>query len=370
MIVYVSTIVATWIAATVAVLVECNPFHRWWQLYPDPGPCVQANKWLITYEVGNMVTDAMLLALPFPLLFMAKVPWEKRIRLFALFSLGFFLLAICLVRMVQGLRQAHFQLSRTMWASIEMLFATIVACSPSIYCHLRRSLGGSSTTNSASTTLRGSRPSGASSTQYGIGRDSFGSETRKYRFPGSIGGSPASSFMSGPRTRYSSIFSNYRNSERRKSSRNMSVVSRHSIMSRNLSVSSRNMSFSSRHSGAGRSNRMGSYAGSHLDITTLDGEIPGLGCFGGHERGSVSATVWTHSGLMEEGRGGGEKEKEDKEKFYVIDEEEGKDLEGIMVETTWSQVSEVDTECRQGVSGTIPPPSRTITEEEEPEASP
>ncbi|EWC47184.1 hypothetical protein DRE_03553 [Drechslerella stenobrocha 248] len=139
---YIVALLATWTVAVIAGLVECRPFHGWWQVYPDPGNCVQANQWLITYEVGNMVTDAMLLALPFPLLFMARVPWEKRVRLCAVFSLGFFLLAICIVRMVQGLSHSgtrgQSQPQRAMWAAIETLFATIVACGPSMYCILRR----------------------------------------------------------------------------------------------------------------------------------------------------------------------------------------------------------------------------------------
>ncbi|KAK6511252.1 hypothetical protein TWF481_000173 [Arthrobotrys musiformis] len=374
LITYITVIVGTWIAANIVVFMECTPFHKWWQLYPYPGPCVQANKWLITYEVGNMITDAMLLALPFPLLFMARVPWEKRIRLISLFSLGFFLLAICIVRMVQGLIHAHFQLSRTMWASVEMLFATIVACSPSIYCHIRRGRESTclSTVNNT-TTHRGSGVSGVSSHEYRIGKSTSNSGSVDTRFPGTF--TPGGG---GDQTRNSSIFSHHGS---RNGSRNMSIISRHSLLSRNFSVGSsthsRNMSFSSsRHSvsASGNRSRMGSYAGPNFDIPTLEGEVPGFDCFGGYERGSVSANVWTYGGMMEEGGAtggvdGGEKKGE---KFYVIDEEEGgKDLEGIMVETTWSQVSEVDPESTRaaGASGMIiQPPSRTITEEEEPES--
>ncbi|KAF3184147.1 hypothetical protein TWF132_005214 [Orbilia oligospora] len=309
----------------------------------------------------------------------------RRIRLIALFSIGFFLLAICIVRMVQGLQHAHFQLSRTMWASIELLFATIVACSPSIYCHIRRGRESTGITNMMPTTQRGSNSSAriecrmGKGTSHGSG-NSHSIENGRSRFPGSIGGSTTS--FTGGETRHSSIFSNYRNSghgscagSRRNSSRNPSIASRHSIISRNFSVSSsRNMSFSSsRHSntatGANKS-RMGSYAGPNFDIPTYDGEIfPGFDAFGGHERGSVSASVWTYGGVMEEGKTEGDGGKEEKGGFYVIDEEEGKGLEGIMVDTTWNQVSEVDTECRPGASGIIQPPSRTITEEEEPEES-
>ncbi|KAF3937540.1 hypothetical protein ABW19_dt0201120 [Dactylella cylindrospora] len=141
---YLAVIAITWAVATVNIFIECRPFHRWWQIYPDPGPCVQGNLWLLTYEIGNMLTDAMLLALPFPLLFRAKVSWGKRLRLSAVFSLGFFLIAVSIVRIVQGLTKSRIQLSRTMWASVETLFACIAACGPSIYCLIRKGREGSS----------------------------------------------------------------------------------------------------------------------------------------------------------------------------------------------------------------------------------
>ncbi|KAH7073172.1 hypothetical protein FB567DRAFT_583856 [Paraphoma chrysanthemicola] len=128
---------ATYVAATISIFVECRPFERYWQLSPNPGSCVKGNAWLITYEVGNMITDAMLLALPFPILLHAKTTLSKRLRLLALFSIGFFLIAVSIVRMMQGKKNARIQLSRTMWASIETLFASVVAMAPALYILLR-----------------------------------------------------------------------------------------------------------------------------------------------------------------------------------------------------------------------------------------
>ena len=135
-----TVLACTYAAATIAIFVECRPFERYWQLSPDPGECVKGNAWLLTYEVGNIITDAMLLALPFPLLFHAKTTLSKRLRLLSLFSLGFFLIAVSIVRMIQGNKNARIQLSRTMWASIETLFASVVAMVPALYILLRPKL--------------------------------------------------------------------------------------------------------------------------------------------------------------------------------------------------------------------------------------
>lgn len=62
----------------------------------------------------------------------------------AIFSLGFFLIAVSLVRLIQGHTKARIQLSRTMWASIETLFAAFVAMAPTLYALLRNPTGGGS----------------------------------------------------------------------------------------------------------------------------------------------------------------------------------------------------------------------------------
>ncbi|KAH7394294.1 hypothetical protein BKA66DRAFT_411034 [Pyrenochaeta sp. MPI-SDFR-AT-0127] len=134
---YWSVLALTYVASNISVFVECHPFERYWQLSPNPGDCVKGNAWLLTYGIGNIITDAMLLALPFPLLFHAKTTLSKRLRLMLLFSLGFFLIAVSIVRMFMGNRNARIQLSRTMWASIETLFASIAAMIPALYILLR-----------------------------------------------------------------------------------------------------------------------------------------------------------------------------------------------------------------------------------------
>lgn len=127
----------TYVASNISVFVECRPFELYWQLSPNPGDCVKGNAWLLTYGIGNIITDTMLLALPFPLLFHAKTTISKRLRLMSLFSLGFFLIAVSIVRMFMGNKNARIQLSRTMWASVETLFASFAAMVPALYILLR-----------------------------------------------------------------------------------------------------------------------------------------------------------------------------------------------------------------------------------------
>lgn len=50
----------------------------------------------------------------------------------ALFSIGIFLVAISIIRIVQG-KDSRVQRGHTLWASLEILLAVIVAVTPTIY---------------------------------------------------------------------------------------------------------------------------------------------------------------------------------------------------------------------------------------------
>lgn len=65
-------------------------------------------------------------------------------QLCSLFSIGIFLVAVSVVRIIQGVPHARSQLSRTVWGSIETLFASIVAQVPTLYTLLRNSTQNSS----------------------------------------------------------------------------------------------------------------------------------------------------------------------------------------------------------------------------------
>ncbi|KAF2221823.1 hypothetical protein BDZ85DRAFT_133824 [Elsinoe ampelina] len=149
---------ATWVAAMLGTFLGCTPISLYWQIYPNPGRCAVGDSWLLSYEIGNMLTDFMLLAVPIHLILSAKISFRHRLRLIFVFSLGAFLIAISVVRMMQGFG-SKVQVSRTMWASIEIFFAVSVAVSPTIYA-LVHSRGESSTdypskTNGGSTWIKG-----------------------------------------------------------------------------------------------------------------------------------------------------------------------------------------------------------------------
>ncbi|KAH7302939.1 hypothetical protein B0I35DRAFT_321850, partial [Stachybotrys elegans] len=135
----------TYLLSFVSIFVECQPFKLYWQIYPNPGewlvqsPLQSAYNLLIYIKVGNIITDAMLL-IP-PSRYITKFPFatmSRRLQLSALFSLGFFLLAVSVVRIMQGSGNTKIQLNRTLWASLETLVASIVATIPALYTMIRQ----------------------------------------------------------------------------------------------------------------------------------------------------------------------------------------------------------------------------------------
>ncbi|UQC91447.1 uncharacterized protein CLUP02_16982 [Colletotrichum lupini] len=123
----------TYVACQVTTFSECNPFHLYWQVVPDPGACSKAQMQLVVVGVLNIVTDFMLLVLPLPLVFSLKTPWQRKIQLYALFTLGVFIIAITVIRLPINITNKDSQINRTTWASTELLTAAIVVNAPTLY---------------------------------------------------------------------------------------------------------------------------------------------------------------------------------------------------------------------------------------------
>ncbi|KAM0817900.1 hypothetical protein AB5N19_03707 [Seiridium cardinale] len=126
------TLASTFVASVLSVFLECRPFYLYYQVNPNPGNCVIGNLWLYVYEVSNIMTDALLMAIPIPLVLSVKLPKMQRLRILSLFSIGIFLIAVSIIRILEG-RNSHSQRAQTLWASLEIICAAGVAVTPSIY---------------------------------------------------------------------------------------------------------------------------------------------------------------------------------------------------------------------------------------------
>lgn len=118
----------TFFAVVVSNLAECRPFHAYWQVTPDPGPqCRQGVASLLTTAVCNTFTDLLLVIFPVPIILSSRIKTSRKIFLILLFSLGLVAVIVSSSRVPKVLDENGYQGTRTTWASVEILVATIVA---------------------------------------------------------------------------------------------------------------------------------------------------------------------------------------------------------------------------------------------------
>ncbi|KAH7626210.1 hypothetical protein B0T09DRAFT_52023 [Sordaria sp. MPI-SDFR-AT-0083] len=119
------TLVTTFLAVIISDVVECRPFHMYWQVLPDPGPqCRQGYAQLITMAVCNIITDLLLVFFPIPMIIRSQMSLTRKIQLVLLFSLSLGVVGVTVYRVPHILRAHGSQQSRSLYASVELLFAT------------------------------------------------------------------------------------------------------------------------------------------------------------------------------------------------------------------------------------------------------
>ncbi|GAB1318006.1 hypothetical protein MFIFM68171_08216 [Madurella fahalii] len=123
-----AALAVTFLAVVISDLAECTPFHRYWQVVPDPGPqCRQGHAYLITVTVCNVLTDLLLVVFPVPIVIKSRLSIGRKTLLVLLFCLHLLTVAVAIYRVPGILAEGGYQGTRTMWASAEILVATFAA---------------------------------------------------------------------------------------------------------------------------------------------------------------------------------------------------------------------------------------------------
>ncbi|EGX94744.1 integral membrane protein Pth11-like, putative [Cordyceps militaris CM01] len=122
------TLGVTFIAVLITDLAECHPITKYWQVTPDPGgQCRQGFVQLMAMGAASAVIDIILIVFPVPIILSTRLPTQRKVLLVMLFCFGFLTVAITLFRVPKIIRVQGDQTFRSMWASIEILAATVVA---------------------------------------------------------------------------------------------------------------------------------------------------------------------------------------------------------------------------------------------------
>ncbi|EXJ95466.1 hypothetical protein A1O1_00588 [Capronia coronata CBS 617.96] len=127
------TIPLTYIAVVLATFLECHPFKLYWQIQPRPGSCIRAYDQLLTQGIANILLDLILLAIAWPLVVVRHRSIGEKLRVGALFCLGFFCIITTCVRIGYIYAEQSYQPVRSFWASVQMVVSCFVANAPTIY---------------------------------------------------------------------------------------------------------------------------------------------------------------------------------------------------------------------------------------------
>jgi hypothetical protein len=83
------------IGTEVAMFALCRPYNQYWAVPPnDIDQCAFYRKYSLPQAVFNISSDALMLAIPLPLLIRSRLPIKQKIAMVFIFSMGLFV--VCL----------------------------------------------------------------------------------------------------------------------------------------------------------------------------------------------------------------------------------------------------------------------------------
>ncbi|RPA80557.1 hypothetical protein BJ508DRAFT_128419 [Ascobolus immersus RN42] len=123
-------VILTFIITVLSTFLECRPFSHYLTVTISPPQCVEALGQLLAMGICNITTDLALIIFPLPLIFSSTLPLLRKLQVLLLFSIGFFVIAITLIRLPVIVSTNSMQRARSLWASIECAAACLVANAP------------------------------------------------------------------------------------------------------------------------------------------------------------------------------------------------------------------------------------------------
>ncbi|CAI7595647.1 unnamed protein product [Penicillium crustosum] len=132
----------TYIATALSLLLSCQPFHAFWQIYPDPGNFCQpthSHVYVFVVVILNILTDIYLLSIPLPLLWTVNLNLKRKVPLMVLFSGATFVMIAGVIRAATIMRgTADGAVSGSKWACRETFVSIVVSNLPIIQPLIRK----------------------------------------------------------------------------------------------------------------------------------------------------------------------------------------------------------------------------------------
>ncbi|KAL4770625.1 hypothetical protein BDW60DRAFT_208999 [Aspergillus nidulans var. acristatus] len=124
---------ATYVAVILTIFFHCRPLSKHFQVYPDPGlNCTADFINYIMIATTNVLTDAILLTIPIPLLAKVRLALRRKLVIGVLLCGGIFVMAATLLRCILSLKDINSINNSTVWAIRETFVAIIAVNAPCI----------------------------------------------------------------------------------------------------------------------------------------------------------------------------------------------------------------------------------------------
>ncbi|EDP53573.1 hypothetical protein KXW98_006426 [Aspergillus fumigatus] len=135
-------VIATFLVSVITIFSACRPFHKYWQINPDPGNACQAavsDPIIWASFASNVSTDIYLILIPIPMLWKSRLKLIKKIAATVVFGAGLFVLVCAILKSVFVLVDPidGAQLAGE-WGNREAFVAVVTTNLPMIF-HLLRS---------------------------------------------------------------------------------------------------------------------------------------------------------------------------------------------------------------------------------------
>ncbi|GFF25103.1 hypothetical protein IFM46972_01284 [Aspergillus udagawae] len=135
-------VIGTFLVAVITIFAACRPFHKYWQINPDPGNACQAaiSRPIVWASfASNVSTDIYLILIPIPMLWRSSLKLMKKIAATIVFGAGLFVLVCAILKSVFVLVDPvnGAQLAGE-WGTRETFVAVVVTNLPMVF-HLLRS---------------------------------------------------------------------------------------------------------------------------------------------------------------------------------------------------------------------------------------
>ncbi|EKG20768.1 hypothetical protein MPH_01935 [Macrophomina phaseolina MS6] len=126
-------VIGTWLVEFLVIMCTCRPFNKNWQLNPNPGPICNHESvlWYLVQVVLNVLTDAIIICIPMPMILAAKISFYKKVHLVVLLGASVFVMVAAILRVMFVFKNAD-PATPAIWGVRECVVAIFVTNAPQI----------------------------------------------------------------------------------------------------------------------------------------------------------------------------------------------------------------------------------------------